>query len=186
MAPSPWTGALKCRFFARPLWKAELPLLGRKAGDRSLPRRPALGHDLAERTEVGGAIWAVAALPIDPQEGMPAPCRDCREEPLGIQPAVGGYDDRPIGGHTVLQVLEERNPVGLPGAFGRRPHHLLRRWRHRLVVQTGPTEAEEVGLGAQGQRVVASFDERYSFRVGQSESFFFRKLTCVVKRPISA
>jgi hypothetical protein len=49
---------------------------------------------------------------------------------------------------------------GIQGVDAVLDGHLLRRWRHRLVGQTGPTEAQQVGLGAERQGILGTFHSR--------------------------
>jgi site-specific DNA recombinase len=64
--------------------------------------------------------------------------------------------------------------------------HFLRRWRHRLIVQTGAAQPEQIGLGAQREGIHRLLHPPPPLALAHAGSFFFRKLTCVVKRPISA
>src|SRR5215207_1291106 len=64
--------------------------------------------------------------------------------------------------------------------------HFLRRWRHRLIVQTPSADTEQIGLRAEWERVGVMLDQRAPLGMTQDGSFFFRKLTWVVRRPISA
>ena len=64
--------------------------------------------------------------------------------------------------------------------------HFLRRWRHWLIVQTPAADAEQIGLGAEWERVCSLFNQRAPLAMPQDGNFFFRKLTWVVRRPISA
>jgi len=64
--------------------------------------------------------------------------------------------------------------------------HFLRRWRHRLIGQTLAAAAEQIGLGTERERIGSLFDQRAPLPLTQDGNFFFRKVTWVVKRPISA
>ena len=64
--------------------------------------------------------------------------------------------------------------------------HFLRRWRFGLIVQTPAADAEQIGLGAERERVCGVLHQRLPLPMAQDGNFFFRKLTCVVSRPISA
>jgi hypothetical protein len=64
--------------------------------------------------------------------------------------------------------------------------HFLRRWRTGLIVQRAPADAEQLSLGNKRERVGGAFDQRASLNMTQDGNFFFRKLTWVVRRPISA
>jgi hypothetical protein len=64
--------------------------------------------------------------------------------------------------------------------------HFLRRWRFGLIVQTPAADAKQIGLRPEWERVDVSLDQRAPLSMTQDGSFFFRKLTWVVRRPISA
>src|SRR5436190_20307331 len=64
--------------------------------------------------------------------------------------------------------------------------HLLRRWRNRLIVQAAPADAEQVGLGGERQGVSGLVKKRAALGVAQDGNLFFRNVTWVVSRPISA
>src|SRR6266496_390442 len=64
--------------------------------------------------------------------------------------------------------------------------HFLRRWRFGLVIQTPAADAEQISLGAERQRVGRVLHQCLPLRMAQDGNFFFRKLTWVVRRPISA
>ena len=64
--------------------------------------------------------------------------------------------------------------------------HLLRRWRDGLIVQAPAADGEQLGLGAQREGLRLMLHERAPLPVAQAGNFFFKKLTWVVSRPISA
>src|SRR5215207_1375498 len=64
--------------------------------------------------------------------------------------------------------------------------HFLRRWRFGPVIQTPAADAEQIGLGAEREHVCRVLHQRLPLSMAQDGNFFFRKLTWVVSRPISA
>src|SRR5215211_7491505 len=64
--------------------------------------------------------------------------------------------------------------------------HFLRRWRFGLVIQTPAADAEQIGLRAERKRIRSVLHQRLPLSMAQDGNFFFRKLTWVVRRPISA
>src|SRR5258705_13581825 len=64
--------------------------------------------------------------------------------------------------------------------------HFLRWWRFGLRVQTPAADAEQIGLGAERERVCGVLHQRLPLSMAQDGNFFFRKLTWMVRRPISA
>ena len=64
--------------------------------------------------------------------------------------------------------------------------HFLRRWRFGLVIQTPAADAEQIGLDAERERVRRVLHQCLPLPMAQDGNFFFRKLTWVVRRPISA
>src|SRR5262245_42494500 len=64
--------------------------------------------------------------------------------------------------------------------------HLLWRWRYCSVVQAAPRDAEQVSLGRERQCIWVVVEERAPFTLAQDGNLFFRKVTWVVRRPISA
>lgn len=63
--------------------------------------------------------------------------------------------------------------------------HFLRRWRDGLVIQTAATDPQQIGLRSEGQRLGVPLDQRPAIGMAQDDNFFFKKLTWVVRRPIS-
>ena len=63
---------------------------------------------------------------------------------------------------------------------------LLRRWRYGLIVQAAPRDAEQVSLCRERQRLWVVVDQRAPLGMAQDGNLFFRKVTWVVRRPISA
>ena len=60
------------------------------------------------------------------------------------------------------------------------------RWRHRLIIEMRPANAEQVRLRSHGQRVHRALDQRSSDPIREAGSFFFSQVSWVVSRPISA
>jgi hypothetical protein len=64
--------------------------------------------------------------------------------------------------------------------------HLLLRWWQRLILQAAPADAEQSGLGCQWQGLWGVVDQGSPLGMAQDGTLFFRNLTWVVSRPISA
>ena len=64
--------------------------------------------------------------------------------------------------------------------------HFRRRWRFGLIVQTPAADTKQRGLGAERKRIRSVLHQRLPLSMAQDGNFFFRKLTWVVSRPISA
>src|SRR5262249_26693252 len=79
-----------------------------------------LADDLRQGAKSGAGLRAIVALPIDPEEGMPAQRLNGAEDPVSIEPAIGQDNDRPVGGHTVMEGAKERVPMRAPGPRARR------------------------------------------------------------------
>jgi len=50
--------------------------------------------------------------------------------------------------------------------------HLLRRWRYGLIVQAASTDAEQVSLGGERQRVWVVVEQRAPLGMAQDGTFF--------------
>ncbi len=59
----------------------------------------------------------------DAQERVPALFNDMLEEPAGVQPPIGKHQHGPVGGHTAVQVVKEREPMRAPGTLTGSGYH---------------------------------------------------------------
>src|SRR5262245_24237300 len=64
--------------------------------------------------------------------------------------------------------------------------HFLRRWHSGLIVETAPAQTEQVGLDCEWQGIGGVINQHAALHMAQDGNLFFRKLTWVVSRPISA